>query len=98
MEWNYKNTIISIESDGKFYYSINGNALADQSLKIAKIRIDELLKDYYTFNKKDIDNLCKKLDKRETEFVNSIIEELKERRESALLEYGRLDGVLFKLN
>ncbi len=65
MEWNYKNTIISVESDGKFHFKVNGCLIKEHSLAIAKIRIDELLKDYYTFNKKDIDNLCKKLDKRE---------------------------------
>ena len=49
MEWNYKNVIISIESDGKFYFSVNEKVNIEDTLEEAKRRIDELLKDYYTF-------------------------------------------------
>lgn len=96
MEWNYKNVIISIESDGKFYFSLNGKVNIEDTLEEAKRRIDELLKDYYTFNDKDIDKLCGKLDKREVEFVRALIEELKLHEFNAYCEIGISDEMLFK--
>lgn len=96
MEWNYKNVIISIESDGKFYFSVNGKVNVENTLESAKYRIDELLKDYYTFNEKDIDKLCKKLDKRESDFVRALIEELKLHEFNAYCEIGISDEMLFK--
>ena len=96
MEWNYKNVIISIESDGKFYFSLNGKVNIENTLEEAKRRIDELLKDYYTFNDKDIDKLCRKLDKREAEFVRALIEELKLHEFNAYCEIGISDEMLFK--
>ena len=51
MEWTYKKTIIRVESDGKFYFSINGNAEVTDTLEAAKTRIDSLLAAYYAFNK-----------------------------------------------
>ena len=96
MEWNYKNVIISIESDGKFYFSVNGKVNTENTFESAKYKIDELLKDYYTFNKKDIDKLCKKLDKREAEFVRALIEELKLHDFNAYCEIGISDEMLFK--
>lgn len=96
MEWNYKNVIISIESDGKFYYSLNGKVNIENTLEEAKRRIDELLEDYYTFNDKDIDKLCRKLDKREAEFVRALIEELKLHEFNAYCEIGISDEMLFK--
>ena len=96
MEWNYKNVIISIESDGKFYFSVNGKVNIEDTLEEAKRRIDELLKDYYTFNDKDIDKLCRKLDKREAEFVRALIEELKLHEFNAYCEIGISDEMLFK--
>lgn len=96
MEWNYKNVIISIESDGKFYFSLNGKVNIEDTLETAKGRIDELLKDYYTFNDKDIDKLCRKLDKREAEFVRALIEELKLHEFNAYCEIGISDEMLFK--
>lgn len=96
MEWNYKNVIISIESDGKFYFSLNGKVNIENTLEEAKRRIDELLEDYYTFNDKDIDKLCGKLDKREAEFVRALIEELKLHEFNAYCEIGISDEMLFK--
>lgn len=96
MEWNHKNVIISIESDGKFYFSVNGEVNIENTLESAKYRIDALLKDYYTFNEKDIDKLCKKLDKREAEFVRALIEELKLHDFNAFCEIGISDEMLFR--
>lgn len=95
MEWTYKKTIIRVESDGKFYFSINGNAEVTDTLEAAKNRIDSLLAAYYAFNKRDIDKLCKKLDKRESEFVRSLIEELKRHNSNAYCEIGISDEMLF---
>lgn len=97
MEWNYKNVIISIESEGKFYFSVNREVKIENTLESAKSKIDDLLKDYYTFNKKDIDKLCKKLDKREAEFVRALIEELKRHDFNAYCEIGISDEMLFRL-
>ena len=96
MEWNYKNTIISVESDGKFYFSINENVHVVNSLELAKSKIDEILKDYYTFNDREIKNLCKKLDKREAEFVKSLIEELRIHEDNAYCEIGISKEMLFR--
>lgn len=96
MEWNHKNVIIRIESDGKFYFSVNGEVNIENTLESAKYRIDALLKDYYTFNEKDIDKLCKKLDKREAEFVRALIEELKLHDFNAYCEIGISDEMLFR--
>ena len=96
MEWSYKNVIISIESDGKFYFSLNGKVNIETTLEEAKRRIDELLEDYYNFNDKDIDKLCRKLDKREAEFVRALIEELKLHEFNAYCEIGISDEMLFK--
>lgn len=96
MEWNYKKVIITVNSDGKFYFSINGNVNVESSLELAKSRIDEILKDYYTFNDKDIKKLCKKLDKREAEFVKALIDELNCHRGNAYCEIGLSNEMLFR--
>lgn len=98
MEWNYKNVIIKVESDGNFYFSTNnGNVInVASSLELAKSKIDEILKDYYTFSKKDVDNLCKKLDKREAEFVRNLIEELGIHADNAYCEIGISSEMLFR--
>jgi hypothetical protein len=95
MKWNYKNVIIEIKSDGKFYFSINGKTEKADSLEKAESVIDLSLKDYYTFNEKDIDKLCKKLDKRESEFVRSLIDELSRHRCNAYCDMGITDEMLF---
>lgn len=59
MEWNYKKTIIKVNNDGMFHFSINGNVNVESSLELAKSKIDEILKDYYTFNDEDIKKLYK---------------------------------------
>ena len=95
MEWNYKNVIIRIESDGKFYFSVNGEVNVENTLDSATHKIDALLKNYYTFNEKDVDKLCKKLDKSESEFVRSLIEELKLHKYNTHCEIGISDEMLF---
>lgn len=95
MEWNYQNVIIKIESDGKFYFSLNGEVETTNSLEAAKNRIDSLRTSYYTFNIEDIDKLCKKLDKRESEFVRALIEELKLHKHSPYCEIGISDEMVF---
>jgi hypothetical protein len=95
MEWNYKKVTIAVDSDGMFNFSINENVYIDSSLESAKSRIDIILKDYYTFSKKDIDILCKKLNKRESEFVRALIEELKCHEYNAYCEIGISDEMLF---
>lgn len=96
MEWEYKKIIVTVESDGKFYFSLNGKVNIEVTLEEAKRRIDELLEGYYTFNDKDIDKLCRKLDKREAEFVGALIEELKRHEFNAYCEIGISDEMLFK--
>ena len=96
MNWNYKNVIIEIGEDGKFYFSINGKTEKADSLEIAKSLIKLSLKEYYTFSKKDIDKLCKKLDNRESEFVKSLIDELSRHSCNAYCEMGITDEMLFE--
>jgi hypothetical protein len=96
MEWNYKNVVITVDSyDGKFYFSIRNVNYVEKSLEFAKSKIDEILKDYYTFSKKDIDNLCKKLNEREAEFVRALINELNIHRDNAYCEIGLSSEMLF---
>lgn len=97
MKWYYKNIEITIQENGKFYFSINNLSEAFDSLDLAKNRIDHLLKNYYTFNKKDIDILCKKLNRREKEFVLNMIDELKIHRSNAYCEIGLSDEFLFTI-
>ena len=98
MEWTYKSVIIRVETDGKFYFSLNGKVNIENTLEAAKKMIDELLGDYYTFNDKDIDKLCGKLDKREAEFVRALIEELKLHEFNAYCEIGISDGFLYNID
>lgn len=98
MEWKHKNVVITIEDSGKFKYTIDGNTFRDCSLYYTKKRIDGILKNYYVFSKEDVDNLLKKLDDRETEFVSSLIKEIKEDRETILCEFGKLDNKLFDID
>jgi prefoldin subunit 5 len=95
MEWNYKKVIIKVESDGKFYFSIRNVIYVEKSLESAKSKIDEILKDYYTFSKKDINNLCKKLNEREAEFVRALIAELECHYDNAYCELGIYNENLF---
>lgn len=95
MEWNYQNVIIKINNNGKFYFSINGKIEKTDSLEIAKSLIDRSSRYYYTFSKEDIDKLCKKLDKRESEFVRALINELKLHKHSAYCEIGISNEMMF---
>lgn len=95
MKWNYQNVVIKIEKDGNFYFSINGEVEITNSLEAAKNRIDSLRTSYYTFNIEDIDKLCKKLDERESEFVRSLIKEVKLHKFNPLCEIGISDEMLF---
>lgn len=96
MEWNYKGKIIKVDEQGLFSYEHDGKRYNNDTLSGAKRRIDELLEDYYTFNDKDIDKLCGKLDKREAEFVRALIEEIKLHEFNAYCEIGISDEMLFR--
>ena len=97
MEWMYKNVVIRIESDGKFYYVINGKTETANSLEFAYDRIDTLLSYYYNFSKNDIKKMCNKLDKREVDFLTSLINEIKIHEMNAYCEIGLSEDFLFKL-
>lgn len=74
MEWNYKGVKIKVNSDGKFYFSFAGKFYAENSLGEAKSNIDNLTKDYYTFNEKDYKILLVKLTPREQHFIKNLVE------------------------
>lgn len=88
MEWEYKQVKISIDSDGTFYFRIDGILYTEWSLNDAKRVIDEKLKSYYLFTQKDMDRLMSKLDKREKELVRSLYQEIEGHRNSAYCEQG----------
>lgn len=96
MKWEYKNIIITVQNDGKFYFLINEKINIENSLESAKSKIDKWLENYYTFNNEDINKLCKKLDKREAEFIRALIKELKLHDYNAYCEIGISDEMLFK--
>lgn len=76
MEWEYKNIIITVDNDGFFIFKFNNEIYEKPSLKEAKSTIDLLINDYYRFTQKDMNNLMKKLSKREQELVRSLYNEL----------------------
>lgn len=83
MEWEYKNIIITVDNDGFFIFKFNNEIYEKPSLKEAKSNIDSLTNDYYRFTQKDMDNLMKKLSKRERELVRSLYNELNVHMKSA---------------
>lgn len=97
MEWNYKNVIIRVESDGCFYFSINGNVDVAYTLNSAKEKIDKALKNYYEFNQSDLNRLYKKLDKRERDLIESLIHELEIHASNAYCSIGISDEFLFSI-
>ena len=98
MEWIYKNIVITIQQDGFFHFKINEKDYIVPSLYEANLKIDGLLIDYYNFNKQDIDKMFKKLDKREKDFVNSLIEELNRHRFNACCGIGLSEDMLFNFD
>lgn len=96
MEWEYKKITITINEDGFFYFTIKDKTYSRASLEDAKDLIDFELKHYYMFKASDINNLCKKLNERESEFVKALIKELKRHESNAYCEMGILDEMLFK--
>lgn len=91
MEWMYKNIKIVVYSDGSFIFRFNDSEYKYYSLKEAKCEIDSLTADYYTFTQKDMDNLMKKLTKREKELVRSLYQEIGAHRNNAYCEMGILE-------
>lgn len=97
MEWEYKKIKITIQSDGKFYFTIRKRPEIRCTLEDAKHAIDIALEDYYTFKAKDIDSLCVKLNVREAEFVRALIKEINYHAScSSYCEIGISDEMLFK--
>lgn len=68
MTWNYKNTEIFINEDGKFY--ANGNAY--NTFDEAKASIDKLNSLYYNFTKDDCNNMKANLSVREQEMLSQM--------------------------
>ncbi len=92
MEWEYKQVKILIDSDGLFYFKINGACYKEKTLENAKKSIDDISKSYYLFTQKDMDKLMSKLDKREKELVRSLYQEIEGHRNSAYCEQGVSEG------
>lgn len=89
MEWEYKNTIIKIEGDGKFRFNLRSRNYTFDTLQKAKSCIDELLKEYYTFTKKDYYELIDSVPNKKYEhFITAIIKELYHHQDS---DYCDLD-------
>ena len=95
MEWKYKNITITIGSDGIFYFTYKGKENCADTLIDAKRKIDTLTEDYYNFTVVDVNRMLNKLDDREKDFVNSLIEELKRHEFNAYCEIGISDDMLF---
>lgn len=96
MEWNYKNIIIHIGTDGKFYFTNpNKNIEYYSSLEEAEHRIDYITKEYFYFTKDDFRLLYKKINPREKEFIKNIIDELEIHRDNAYCEIGLSDNLKF---
>lgn len=92
MEWEYKQVKISIDSDGLFYFKIDGAFYKQKTLEDAKKSIDEFSKSYYNFTQKDMDKLMSKLDKRERDLVRSLYKEIECHANSPYCEMGIIDN------
>ena len=98
MKWNYKNVEVTIdEDDGLFYFEIEGKKYNEESLSNAFKIISKERETYYSITKRDLDNLYKKLDSREKEFVRALIEELDRHDCSPYCEIGITDEFEFNI-
>jgi len=88
MEWEHKKIKIEVRNDGRFEFDFKGTKYNEESLRDAQHQIDVLTKDYYNFTKMDVTNMLVKLNDRERELVNDMIEELKNHVNSAYCEIG----------
>ncbi len=88
MEWTYKNIKIWVDTSGLFCYEVEDKFYQSNTLFGAKTDIEKKTASYYNFTHKDINNLLKKLDKREAEFVKALMSELENHKDSAYCELG----------
>jgi hypothetical protein len=95
MKWNYKRIIIRVNNEGLFYCLCNGVEVNEFTLQEVKKTIDTLTEKYYNFTEKDIQSMLKKLDNREKDFVNSLLQELSCHWDNAYCEIGITDNMLF---
>lgn len=95
MEWTYKNITIRVESDGNFYFSHKGESDCASTLAHAKEKINRLTAEYYFFTEKDLSKMFKKLDTREKDFVNNLMEELKRHEDNAYCSIGFSEDMPF---
>lgn len=88
MNWEYKNIEININEQGIFYFTINNKRYEENSLDKSKKIIDNILNEFYTFTKKDLDRLYNKLTSKEKCFIDDIITELNIHANSNYCELG----------
>lgn len=88
MNWIRKGIEITINENGMFEYSIDGKKYNSPSLSQAEEKIDEITKEYYNFTSTDLEHLLEKLNNREKEFVNAIIDELEAHYDSSYCQLG----------
>ena len=97
MDFTYKKIVISVNSDGMFEFTYNGEKHSCESLRDSKELIDYLVSSYYQFTKSDLNKLLEKLDNREQDFVKSLITELNCHSDNAYCELSITDAFLFTL-
>lgn len=74
--WKYKGIIITLNKEGEFFFFIKSNKRVYSSLSGAKVEIDNILKEDYTFSKKWFRKSFKKCSQKEKDFLNVLIEEI----------------------
>ena len=97
MDFTYKKIVISVNSNGMFEFTYNGESHSCESLRDSKELIDYLVSSYYQFTKSDLNKLLEKLDNREQDFVKSLITELNCHSDNAYCELSITDAFLFTL-
>ena len=76
MEWKYKETTISVNSNGIFTFRIKGDEYRRTTLAAAKNEIDRLTREYYTITDEDIDSILNSLNPRQRSFIEDLLGEM----------------------
>ena len=99
MEVSIHYSILNVMSSQIYKYKIryDGNADVAYTLNNAKEKIDKALKNYYEFNQSDLNRLYEKLDKRERDLIENLINELEIHTSSAYCSIGISDEFLFSI-
>lgn len=93
MKWEYKHVTITINSDGYFVFSVNGEKCRTESRRNAEKIIDEKTMGHFDFD--DLQIMLRKLTPNEKKFVMEMALELSRHVNNAYCEMGITDSFPF---